>query len=79
MIAVYSASRSKALPANEPMSGMRRKRGLAMPVRGNDNDHSHEKAHEDNVKLLIALRRALGTHAKTPTQVQAVGVRNVGR
>ena len=50
-----------------------------MPVRGNDNDHSHDKAHEDNVKLLIALRRALGTYAKTPTQVQAVGVRNVGR
>jgi len=50
-----------------------------MPVRGNDNDHSHDKAHDDNVKLLIALRRALGTHAKTPTQVQAVGVKNVGQ
>lgn len=50
-----------------------------MPVRGNDNDHSHDKAHEDNVKLLIALHRALGIHAKTPTHVQAVGVRNVGR
>jgi hypothetical protein len=75
MIAVYSASRSKAPLANEPMSGMRRKRGLTMPVRGNDSDHSHDKAHEDNVKLLIALRRALGTHAKTPTHVQAVGVK----
>ncbi|MDE1197579.1 MAG: hypothetical protein PW896_21055 [Pseudomonas sp.] len=48
-----------------------------MPVRGNDNDLSHDKAHEDNVKLLIALRRALGTHAKTPTHVRAVGVKNV--
>ena len=50
-----------------------------MPVRGNNNVHSHDKSHDDNVKLLIALRRALGTHAKTPTQVQAVGVKNVGQ
>ncbi|MFK3798456.1 MULTISPECIES: hypothetical protein [unclassified Pseudomonas] len=50
-----------------------------MPVRGNDADHSQDKAHEDNVKLLIALRRALGTHAKTPTQVRAVGVKSVGQ
>ena len=50
-----------------------------MPVRATDNDPSHDKAHDDNVKLLIALRRALCTHAKTPTQVQAVGVKNVGQ
>nr|WP_314577298.1 hypothetical protein [uncultured Pseudomonas sp.] len=48
-----------------------------MPVRGNDSDLSNDKSHEDNVKLLIALRRALGTHAKTPTHVRAVGVKNV--
>jgi hypothetical protein len=48
-----------------------------MPVRGNDNDHSHDKAHDDNVKLLIALRRALGTRAKTLTHVRAVGVKNL--
>jgi hypothetical protein len=48
-----------------------------MPVRGNDNDHPHDKAPDDNVKLLIALRRALGTHAKTPTRVRAVGVKNL--
>ena len=48
-----------------------------MPVRGNDNDHPHDKAHDDNVKLLIALRRALGTHAKTPTHARAVGVKNL--
>ena len=46
-----------------------------MPVRGNAN--SLDKAQEDNVKLLIALGRALGTHAKTPTRVQAVGVGNL--
>jgi hypothetical protein len=50
-----------------------------MPVRGNDN--SHDKAQEDNVKLLIALERALGralgTHAKTPTRVQTVGGGNL--
>jgi hypothetical protein len=48
-----------------------------MPVRGNDNEHSHDKAHDDNVKLLIALGRALGAHAKTPTHVRAVGVKHL--
>jgi hypothetical protein len=60
------------------MSGIT-KRGPIMPVRGNDN--ALDKAQEDNVKLLIALERALGralgTHAKTPTRVQAVGVGNL--
>lgn len=50
-----------------------------MPVRANYADQSQGKALEDNVKLLIALRRALGTQAKTPTQVQAVGVKNEGQ
>ncbi|GEM_PF-2242181 len=35
-----------------------------MPVRSSESDQSHDKTHEDNVKLLIALRRALGTDAK---------------
>ncbi|MFJ3485620.1 hypothetical protein ACIPL1_19855 [Pseudomonas sp. NPDC090202] len=46
-----------------------------MPERAIHADQSHDKSHADNVKLLIALRRALGTHAKTPTHVQHVGVR----
>ena len=50
-----------------------------MPVRSSESDHSLGKSHDDNVKLLIALRRALGTDAKTPTHVRAVGVKNVGR
>ena len=50
-----------------------------MPERASFNDHSQDKLLEDNMKLLIALRRALGRHAKTPTQVQAVGVKNVGQ
>jgi len=54
-----------------------------MPVSANATDHSYtdsyHKAQQDNVKLLIALRRALGTHAKTPTHVQAVGVKSVGQ
>ncbi|MDH0749441.1 hypothetical protein N5D61_24260 [Pseudomonas sp. GD03842] len=50
-----------------------------MPLRENDADHGQGKASEDNVKLLIALRRALGTHAKTPTQIRAVGVKNAGQ
>jgi len=41
-----------------------------MPARGNDNHPSQQKTQEGNVKLLIALRRALGTNAKTPTLYQ---------
>ncbi len=48
-----------------------------MPVRCSKSDQSHEKMHEGNVKLLIALCRALDTDAKTPTHVRAVGVKNV--
>lgn len=50
-----------------------------MPERASFNDHSHDKLFEDNMKLLIALRRALGAHAKTPTHAQAVGVKNAGQ
>jgi hypothetical protein len=76
MMSVYLLSRSQLMHASEPMSGMRT-RGPIMPQRVSFNDHPQDKAHDDNVKLLIALRRALGSHAKTPTHVQAVGVRNV--
>jgi hypothetical protein len=34
---------------------------------------------DDNVKLLIALGRALSAHTKTPTLVQAVGVENMNQ
>jgi hypothetical protein len=47
-----------------------------MQERARFNDHPQDKAHDDNMKLLIALRRALGTYAKTPTDMQAVGVKN---
>jgi len=50
-----------------------------MPERAGFNDHSSDKGQDDHVKLLIALRRALSADAKTPTHVQAVGVKNVGR
>ncbi len=50
-----------------------------MLPRARESDPSNDRAHEDYVKLLIALRRALGTHAKTPTHVQAVGVKNIGQ
>lgn len=36
-----------------------------MPDRAIHADLSHDKIQADNVKLLIALRRALGTRAKT--------------
>ncbi|HXR01292.1 MAG TPA: hypothetical protein VN798_12955 [Pseudomonas sp.] len=50
-----------------------------MPERASHNQYPQDKAHDDQVKLLIALRRALGSDAKTPTHVQAVGVENVGQ
>lgn len=50
-----------------------------MPERAGFNDHSSDKVQDDNVKLLIALRRALSADAKTPTHVRAVGVKNVGQ
>jgi hypothetical protein len=47
-----------------------------MLERASDNDQSPHKTPADNVKLLIALRRALTTHAKTPTHVRSIGVKN---
>ncbi|HEY0286432.1 MAG TPA: hypothetical protein VGC62_05400 [Pseudomonas sp.] len=45
-----------------------------MPQHSANTQFHHQS---DHMKLLIALRRALNTDAKTPTHAQAVGVKTV--